>query len=83
MVFLILGAFGPVSYSPLSSVMKKVIRLFPLAWHLKVRVVLLVVSTGFPGSRLPKLRAAVVVLNLQLPLDRTTADTETVLVPPA
>jgi hypothetical protein len=42
-----------------------------------------VLSTGFEGSRFPKLMAALLVLNLQLLLDNTAAVTETIVLPAA
>jgi hypothetical protein len=71
-------AFWPVSYNPSSSPIKNVTGKIN---HLKHRYdmdVVVVTSTGLEGSRFPKFRAEVEVVNSQYPLDTTVAVTDTV-----
>ena len=77
----ILFALVPVSYNPSSSVMKNVTgnQINNPRQQRKVTDVLAFTSTGLEGSRFPKLRAEVSVMNQHVPLDTTVAVTETTL----
>jgi hypothetical protein len=79
----ILLAFGPVSYNPSSSPIQYVTGKINHLKHRNKTEVVLVISTGLEGSRFPKLRLAVWLVNEQDPLDTTVAVTDTELELPA
>ena len=72
-------ALVPVSYNPSSSPMKYVTGKINHLKHRNKTEVVLVTSTGLEGSRFPKFRAAVWVVNEQDPADTTVAVTDTEL----
>jgi hypothetical protein len=78
---LILFALIPVSYNPSSSPMKNVTGYQTMnpRQQRKMMDVLALTSTGLEGSRFPKFRAEVAVVNQQVPLEMTVAVTETIL----
>jgi hypothetical protein len=78
-VWRILLALVPVSYSPSSSPIKKVTGKINHLKHRYDMEVVVVTSTGLEGSRFPKFRAAVWVVNEQDPFDTTVAVTDTEL----
>jgi len=82
-VWRILLALVPISYNPSSSPIKKVTGKINHLKHRNKTEVVLITSTGLEGSRFPKFRADVEVVNEQDPFDTTVAVTDTELEPPA